>query len=176
MSQRPENGRPYRCLLMEYIHRVNLNGADVTLTWVGQIHDEPARVYALAFTAGHKMLLVSGGRDDPYRWLPGGGVEPGETADQALRRELLEEADAVVESQEYIGSQRLDDSGGFLEFQHFYWCRITLLPQASFRRESTLRHLIPPETFLDTLQWGRIDTKAPMLLEHALAVELKYDG
>lgn len=64
---------------MEYTHRLNLQGREVTLTWVGQIASEPARVYGLAFTSQHEILLVSGGSDDPYRWLPGGGIEHGET-------------------------------------------------------------------------------------------------
>ena len=144
------------------------------MTWVGQTSVVPARVYALAFTSKHEMLLVSGGPDDPYRWLPGGGIELGETPEQALRRELFEEADAAVEALEYLGSQRLDDAEGWQEYQNFYWCRVTLGPQAAIRSETTLRHLVSPADFLDTLEWGHSDPKAAMLLERALAVEQKY--
>jgi len=160
--------------MMEYNHRIKLQGRDVTLTWVGQTTIQPAHAYALAFTAEYEILLVSGGPDDPDRWLPGGGVEPGETPEQTLRRELLEEADASIVALEYLGSQRLDDTDGWQEYQHFYWCRVSLAPQGTTRAETTLRHLISPEEFLDTLEWGHSDPKAAMLLARALESERKY--
>ena len=159
---------------MSYVHHLQLGGVDATLTWIGHSRIEPARVYALAFVSPDEILLVSGGPGDPDRWLPGGGVEPGETAEEALRRELVEEADAAVVALEDLGSQRLDDPEGRQKVHRFYWCRVTLAPQGSDKPESTLRHVIPAADLLDTLQWGRTDPKAPMLLERALEAERRY--
>jgi hypothetical protein len=50
---------------VEYTRRLNLQGREVTLTWVGEIAAQPARVYALAFTSVRHILLVSSGPDDP---------------------------------------------------------------------------------------------------------------
>lgn len=159
---------------MKYVRRIKVGDRDATLTWVGKADAGPARVYALAFVSADEMLLVSGGLGDPDRWLPGGRVERGEMPEEALARELQEEADAALEAMESLGSQRLDLPGRSQEYHRFYWCRVTLAPQVGPRAESTLRHVVPPTKFLDTLHWGRSDPKATMLLERALEIELRY--
>jgi ADP-ribose pyrophosphatase YjhB (NUDIX family) len=160
-------------LIKSLTHTLEIQGRTVTFTWVGHTEAEPARVHALAFTSEHEILLVSGGPEDPNRWLPGGGVEPGESPEQALQRELLEEADAQIEACEDLGSQRIDDSDGRLEYHRLYWCRVTLLPQAIVRQESTLRHLVAPSEFLDRLEWGYTEI-ASLLLALALEKDQQY--
>lgn len=147
------------------------NGRTITFTWLGNVEVEPARVYALAFTPDGKLLLVSSGPDDHQYWLPGGGVEAGETPEMALVRELWEEAAATVHTRKPIGVQHVTDTLGADEYHTFYWCRISLDDAFAPQHEIGVRKLVAPETFLDTLFWGRTDPKAGILLDLALQLE-----
>jgi 8-oxo-dGTP diphosphatase len=56
--------------------------------------------YALVFNERGEILAVEEGG---YWWLPGGGVEAGETHEQGLIREMLEETGYAVEILREIG-------------------------------------------------------------------------
>src|SRR5438132_4166136 len=59
-------------------------------------------VFALIFDDQGRILL--GHRRDIDWWnLPGGGMEVGETVDEALRREVYEETGLVVEIERLVG-------------------------------------------------------------------------
>src|SRR5690349_20378105 len=51
----------------------------------------------------------------PFYWLPGGGVDPGETAEEALRRELIEEARLVIAVRRllYVSENLFVESGDY---------------------------------------------------------------
>jgi ADP-ribose pyrophosphatase YjhB (NUDIX family) len=58
-------------------------------------------VFALIFEDGH--VLLAHRRDIDWWNLPGGGMEAGETVDEALRREVYEETGLVVEIEQLVG-------------------------------------------------------------------------
>src|SRR5579859_1351192 len=58
-------------------------------------------VSALIFENGH--VLLAHRRDIDWWNLPGGGMESGETVDEALRREVYEETGLEVEIEQLVG-------------------------------------------------------------------------
>lgn len=68
----------------------------------GVVYAERLGVYALIVDDGGRILTVEEGG----LFLPGGGVEQGEAADEALRRELLEEAGATPVEWRYLDIAR----------------------------------------------------------------------
>ncbi len=65
-----------------------------------------AAVAALVVDKEGKLMLVTRGVEPDYGKLdlPGGFVDPGETAEHAIERELKEELNLLVSSLEYLGS------------------------------------------------------------------------
>jgi 8-oxo-dGTP pyrophosphatase MutT (NUDIX family) len=157
-----------------FVHCWQFQGRTITFSWIGTANVNPSRVYALAFTGDHRLLLVSDGLDDSPFWLPGGGIENGETPVDALVRELAEEAAATILDLRRIGAQRADDPLHGTEYHDFYWCRVSLAEEFVPRHEVKLRRLVAPNDFLDTLFWGRVDPKAAILLELALRIDKLY--
>src|SRR6266571_1170567 len=88
---------------------VNSKGDTVTLTWVKT--DELERykpcfqVYGVVFNAEGEILLIQ----EKGKWkIPGGTPEGDETAEETLRRELIEEADVTIKELVPVGVQRVE--------------------------------------------------------------------
>jgi 8-oxo-dGTP diphosphatase len=81
----------------------------------------------LVGSSGEVLLQLRDDRpdiSDPNLWvIPGGGVDPGETLEQAARREIVEETEYEIGDMVYIGSREMDRGGGSVEQQHFFVSR-----------------------------------------------------
>jgi 8-oxo-dGTP pyrophosphatase MutT (NUDIX family) len=131
--------------------------------------EETTQALGICFTAERQIVLVTwNGRD----WsLPGGTIEPGETLEQALVREVREEACAAVLLSRYIGCQRVDPLDGDSDsyYQTRFWARVEL-DEFRAEHEMTARRLVSPEEFRAALFWGA-EATAGLILDKGLAIE-----
>ena len=131
--------------------------------------EETTQALGICFTRDARIVLVTwNGRD----WsLPGGTLEFGEAPEQALAREVREEACARVVSSRYIGCQRVEelDAGRSAYYQTRFWAQVDL---QEFRpeHEMSARRLVSPEDFRAALFWGGEKT-AGLILDRGLAIE-----
>ena len=155
--------------------RTQWAGQDLMVTWREGPFRPPRHLTTQAsgvcFTAQGEIVLVS---SDGQGWaLPGGHPEPEETLEEALRREIAEEACAQVEDARYLGAQQVDAPEGTRlparYYQARFWARVSLLPFHP-RFERRHRRLVDPGGFCPALGW---DTQCicQALLQAALAVE-----
>lgn len=155
------------------VHEISYEDRRVTCTWFDPpFRPEPPhsnQAYGICFTGGGMIIL--GGSDDGGEWswnLLGGGVEPGETLEDCLVREVREEGCARVTESRYIGCQRVDDpdhpTGPWRYYQSRFWARVELLPWDP-QHEIDERRLVRPEDFLHNLNWGSAPSAAIILAE-----------
>ena len=83
------------------------------------------RVVAALIREGGRVFATQRGYGDYKDWweFPGGKIEPGETAEAALRREIREELAAEIEIEEYITTVEYDYPKFHLSMDCF-WCRV----------------------------------------------------
>lgn len=131
--------------------------------------EEATQALGICVTADRRIVLVTWNGED---WtLPGGAPEPGETLEQALAREVLEEACARVVSSSYIGCQRVEefDGDGVAYYQTRFWARVAL-DEFNPEYEMMARRLVPPQEFCGVLFWGE-EATAHLILDRGLAIE-----
>ena len=117
-------------------------------------------------------IVVVYAQDKKYWTLPGGGIEPGETYEEATVREVKEESNMKVISQELIGYQDVIDitNGDRVIRQVRSFCIVE--PYGDFVTDPdgdiTAIKLIDPKDYKQYFDWGKIGDR---IMERAL--ELK---
>ncbi len=79
------------------------------------IHDDKGNIFATQ--RGH-------GEWKDWWEFPGGKIEPGETPEEALHREIREELDVTIDIERFLVTVEYDYSDFHL-VMHCYWCSVT---------------------------------------------------
>ena len=141
------------------------------------------KVVAAIIRDGNKVFATQRGYGD-YKdgWeFPGGKVEPGETAQQALVREIKEELDTDIAVEDYLTTIEYDYPTFHLSMQCF-WCRIVdgtpVLKEHEAARWLDVDHIdsvewLPADlTIIDLIKDKMVDQVAlEILQEHKAAFE-----
>lgn len=120
-----------------------------------------------------KLVVVYTKRKDSWT-PPGGGVEVGETAQDAVRREVQEESNMRVIEQRFIGLQDMYDTDGVIT-QTRSVCIVE--PYGDFLGdpddgEITEIRLIDPKDYKQYFDWGEIGDH---IMKRALEIKTQMD-
>lgn len=132
--------------------------------------DKLQQSYGVCFY-GNKLVITRGGFG---KWnIVGGHIEKGETPEEALEREVIEETNMKVLKQIPIGYQEVFEPEGKLVFQLRSFCIVE--PIGRFKRDPaesvTEIKLINPKDYKKYFDWGKIGNR---IMEMAIEI-LKTD-
>lgn len=144
----------------------NAKGHDVTVTWLKTDDLEQYKpcfqAYSVVFNDKGQILLIQ----EKDKWkIPGGTPEEGETAEQALRRELIEEADVTVSNILPLGVQKVEypnnpsTTQGDVFYQYRYICLLDELHEPSPDPATGLTHprmFVPADEVTRYVEWGTV--------------------
>jgi len=146
----------------------NFKGIQVTMTWMPdnelRKYEPINQVYGIVFNDKGEILIARESSDGKWQ-LPGGKPEKGETIEETLKRELLEEVDVKAGEIHPLGAQKTEMPGNpnKNEGDIFYQIRCVvelgeLLPQTPDPDRGNVweRIFVPAERITDYIKWGEV--------------------
>jgi ADP-ribose pyrophosphatase YjhB (NUDIX family) len=134
-------------------------GRQLTLTWrEGQEIPQNisvSQVSAFCFNNQREVLIVK----NKHGWgLPGGHPEINEGLEEALRREIKEEADCTIKNFELIGFIEVDDpDNNSIEGRHYlqlrYLCLLDEIGEFNASFETSERKFVAPDKLPKYISW-----------------------
>ena len=126
-------------------------------------------VVAAVIRQGKRIFATQRGYGDFKDWweFPGGKMEPGESPQEALVREIREELDAEVEVGDLLRTVEYDYPAFHLTL-HCFWC-VLAGTGLHLNEHEAARWLSADE--LDTVRWLPADEELMPLIAAALAAE-----
>lgn len=120
-------------------------------------YEKCRQVYGVCFE-GDELLIGFGGNKKAWG-LVGGTIEPGETFEETLKREIQEETNREVLSWRPLGYQKMTDTrDGSFVYQLRYVCKVR--PFGPFIEDPaggvTEIKLIEPTRYKNYFNWGKI--------------------
>lgn len=143
------------------------NGQETTLTWIRATDLSPfkpiTQCHAVCFDERGDILII---RVPGRAWhLPGGTPEAGESSEETVARELLEEADVAVKEIRTLGVQQVDfpNNPNLNEGEHYFQarfiCRVQeVKPQTPDPATGLTweRRFVPAAEVTEYIQWGEL--------------------
>lgn len=125
-------------------------------------------VHAFCFY-GEKLVVVYA-ESKKYWTPPGGGIEPGETYEEAVVREVKEETNMKVVKQQFIGYQDIYEPNRIVR-QTRSVCIVELIGEFSIDPDGEVTEikLIDPKDYKKYFDWGDIGER---IMEQALHLKL----
>ena len=108
-------------------------------------------VAAIIVDSENRIFATQRGSGDWKDWweFPGGKIEPGETPEQALKREIWEELETRIVVERFLQTVEWDYPKFHLTM-HCYFCRVES-GNLTLKEHEAARWLAPDE--LDSVQW-----------------------
>ena len=140
----------------------SFQGHRVIFTWIrtsNLLDYQPwTQVYGICFNSKGQILII---KEKEWK-IPGGTPRKGESPEETLKRELIEEADTVISKCWPLGVQKVDypdnpDANMKIFYQYRYVCLIEkLLPQTPDPDNGLVhpRKLIPVKEITRWVKWG----------------------